>query len=78
MRRYVSGFATVAAAAAVSVALFGGAAQAGDPKDHDGASGSSGTATATCEWMLPLQEGIVIQCTASGGAAGADGWTVEY
>jgi hypothetical protein len=78
VKRHVSGIITVAAAAAVSVALFGGAAQAGKPKDHDGAPGKSGTGTATCRWLPPPQEGLIIQCTSTGGAAGAAGASADY
>ncbi|MHA6621331.1 hypothetical protein [Pseudonocardia sp. DLS-67] len=78
MKRYVSGFATMVAAAAVSVPLFAGAAQAGDPKNHDGPDGRSGSATATCRWLPPVDDGFIIQCTTSGGTGGAGGASVEY
>lgn len=77
MKRPVSGIAAAVAAAAVAVALFGGAAQAGDPKNQDGPSGRSGSATSTCRWLPPVQEDFVIQCTASDGADGAGGAAVD-
>lgn len=78
VKRDVTGILVAVAAAAVSVPLFAGAAQAGDPKDHDGPSGRSGSSTATCRWLPPVDEGVIIQCTTSGGAGGAGGASVEY
>ncbi|MHA6630518.1 hypothetical protein ACU61A_34200 [Pseudonocardia sichuanensis] len=78
MTRIVCRIAVAAAAATASAALCAGAAQAGDPKDQDGAPGESGTATATCRWMPPVQDAFIVQCTATRGAAGAGGSDVDY
>jgi hypothetical protein len=77
VKRLVSGITAAAAAAAVSVTLFGGAAHAGDPEYRDGAPGRPGTATATCRQVPPPQDGFV-QCTSSGGQGGAGGSAVDY
>ncbi|WP_143517384.1 hypothetical protein [Pseudonocardia sp. MH-G8] len=78
MTRIVCRIAAATAAAAVSAALCAGAAQAGDPKDQDGPPGESGTATATCRWLPPMEDDAIIQCTASRGASGAGGSAVDY
>lgn len=77
MKRLMAGTTAAAAAVAVSVALFGGAAQAGDPEYRDGAPGRPGTGTATCRHLPPPQDGF-IQCTASGGQGGAGGSSVDH
>jgi hypothetical protein len=77
MIRFVYRIAAPAAVAAVSVALFGGVAQAGDPQDQDGAAGEPGNATATCRYEPPMQDGW-IRCTATPGEPGAGGAAVEY
>jgi hypothetical protein len=77
MIRDVSRIAAAVAVAAVPVALFGGAAQAGGPKNQDGPDGKPGTAIAICRGTPP-QDDDVLRCTASGGAPGAGGQAVDY
>jgi hypothetical protein len=72
MIQNMSRIAAVTAAAAVSVALFGGVAQAGDPKNQDGPDGRSGRATTNCREVPPPQD-RVLRCTAWPGAPGAGG-----
>ncbi|GAA0938495.1 hypothetical protein GCM10009559_32260 [Pseudonocardia zijingensis] len=74
MRRSMIGIVTAAAA----VALFGGAAQAGDPKNQDGPPGRPGTGTATCRWLPPTEDHFILQCTATGGQGGAGGASTDY
>jgi hypothetical protein len=77
VKRHVSGIAAAVAAVAVSVTMFGGAAQADDPEYRDGAPGRPGTGTATCRYLPPPQDDFV-QCTSSGGQGGAGGSSVDY
>jgi hypothetical protein len=77
MIQNMSRIAAVAAVSVVSVVLFGGAAQAGDPKNQDGPDGRPGTAIAICRGAPPPGDGVH-QCTARGGEPGAGGQAVEY
>jgi hypothetical protein len=82
MIQHMSRIAAAAAAAAVSVMLFGGVAQADDPKNgdqknQDGPDGRSGSATADCREVPPPEDGV-IRCTAWLGAPGAGGQAVGY
>jgi hypothetical protein len=78
VKRHVSRIAVAAAAVAVSAPLFAGAAQAGEPKNQDGPPGPPGSATATCRWLPPTPEGVIIRCTSSPGAGGAGGAATQY
>jgi hypothetical protein len=69
--------AALAAAAAVSVLVIGGVAQAGDPKNQDGSAGEPSTATVICRWLPPAKD-MIFQCTALPRQPGAGGPTIDY
>ncbi|MGH3589146.1 MAG: hypothetical protein ACRDQ0_22790 [Pseudonocardia sp.] len=78
MNQTMSRVAAAAGAAVASVVLFGGAAQAGEPKNQDGPDGPPGTAITVCR-DAPPPEDNVLQCRAWGGAPGAGGQaTADY
>ena len=75
MIRGLPQFAALAAAAAASVALIGGAAQAVEPSNQGGSPGVGGSATIyLCRtWISPQNNASLVLCMANPGMPGAPG-----
>ncbi len=78
MIRGLSRFAALVAAAAASVALFGGTANAGEPVNRGGEPGEPGTATSDCRTSMPPQGDATTAFCVANAEPGAPGPAVAY